>query len=189
MLCLQYMKPGEGYMMLRKGAADATFTYPFYDLNSSFREDWTTSKVQSPRSMVQGCSTMTVTATAKGFEPEDGDVLVAYVNGEQVGAAELSTINAERSTGFFLSIAGDATTGIWFAIERDGEIVATTDEVMTYKANAVIGSPDEPTAINFVHADVAFENGKWYTIGGLLLQKKPTQKGVYIFNGHKVVVK
>ena len=39
---LQYMKPGEGYMMLRKAESDASFTYPFYDLNSNFREDWNT---------------------------------------------------------------------------------------------------------------------------------------------------
>ena len=58
---------------------------------------------------------------------------------------------------------------------------------MTFKKNAVIGSPTEPTAINFAHAD--HEDGKWYTTGGLQLQKRPTQHGVYIFNGRKVVIK
>jgi hypothetical protein len=58
---------------------------------------------------------------------------------------------------------------------------------MTFKKNAVIGSPDEPTAINFVKTE--YENGKWYTISGLQLQKKPTKKGLYIYNGKKVVVK
>lgn len=41
---LQYMKPGEGYLMLHKGAAKATFTYPYYDLSSNYREDWTQSQ-------------------------------------------------------------------------------------------------------------------------------------------------
>jgi len=58
---------------------------------------------------------------------------------------------------------------------------------MTFKTNAVIGSPDEPTAISFVKAE--YENDQWYTISGLKLQKKPTRKGLYIFNGKKVVVK
>ena len=58
---------------------------------------------------------------------------------------------------------------------------------MTFKTNAVIGSPDEPTAISFVHA--TNENGKWYTIGGMQLQQKPTQKGVYIYNGKKLIIK
>ena len=37
--------------------------------------------------------------------------------------------------------------------------------------------------------EVEYEEGQWYTISGLLLPKKPTQKGVYIFNGKKVVIK
>ena len=185
---LQYMKPGEGYMMLRKAAADATFTYPYYDMNSNFREDWSTGTKRS--AAVKSRSTMTMSAVVEGFEVEEGDVLVAYANGEAVGESKMSAGELQTANGlFFLSIAGDASTGIWFAIERDGEIVAATDEVMTYHANDVIGSPDEPTAINFVHADAAFENGKWYSINGMKLQKRPTRQGVYIFNGKKVVVK
>ena len=70
---------------------------------------------------------------------------------------------------------------------REGEIVATTGELMTFKANNVVGSPDVPTAINFVRAD--YENGKWYTVSGLQLQQKPKRKGLYIYNGRKVVLK
>ena len=130
---------------------------------------------------------MSVSAVVEGFEVEDDDVLVAYSNGEVVGTAQLSILNSQFSTGFFLSIAGDAADKIWFAIERNGEIVASTGEMMTYKANAVIGSPDHPTAINFVKAER--EDGQWYTISGMKLQKRPTQSGVYIFNGKKVVIK
>jgi hypothetical protein len=41
---------------------------------------------------------------------------------------------------------------------------------------------------------VAFKNGVtnaegWYTIGGMKLQGAPTQKGVYIQNGKKVIIK
>ena len=37
---LQYMKPGEGYMMLRKGTSDASFSYPFFELGSNAGELW-----------------------------------------------------------------------------------------------------------------------------------------------------
>ena len=87
----------------------------------------------------------------------------------------------------YLSIASDKQTGIWFAIEREGEIVASTNEQMTFTANAVIGSPDAPTAISFVQSER--NDGNWYTVDGLLLQKKPSKKGVYIFNGKKVIIK
>lgn len=177
---LQYMKPGEGYMMLRKGASDASFTYPFFEMGSNFREDWSQA---SRRKVMQSRSTMTVSAIVEGFETEDGDMLVAYTNGEVVGEGELST----DSEPAYLSIAGDTQQSIWFAIERDGEIVASTGEVMMFKTNAVIGSPDEPTVINFVHAE--YEDGKWYTLSGLQLQHKPTEKGVYIYNGKKIIIK
>jgi hypothetical protein len=87
----------------------------------------------------------------------------------------------------YLSIAGDKPEKLWFAIERDGEIVASTSEVMTFKANAVVGSPDEPAVISFVKAEC--EDGQWYSVNGMKLQKRPTKAGVYIFNGRKVVIK
>ena len=182
---LQYMRPGEGYMMLHTGDGETSFTYPYYDMSSNFREDWSTS---TNRAAAKSRSTMSVSAVVEGFDVEDGDILIAYANGETVGEATvLSGSAAETPEPLYLSIASDAKQGIWFAIERDGEIVAATGEMMTFQANAVIGTPDEPTVINFVKTD--YEDGKWYTISGLQLLKKPTQKSVYIFNGKKVFVK
>ena len=183
---LQYLKPGEGYMMLRKAKADASFTYPFYELGSNFREDWSVGARRSPAP--KSPSTMSVSAVIEGFEFEDGDVLVAYSNGEAVGeATTVSGSLADTREPLYLSIAGDAQQPIWFAIERDGEIVATTGEIMSFKSNAVVGSPDEPTSISFVRS--AYEDGYWYTTNGLKLQRKPTRKGIYIYNGNKIVIK
>ncbi len=182
---LQYMKPGEGYMMLRKGAADAKFSYPFFELGSNAGELWTTNT--SYATAAKARSTMSVSAVVEGFETEDGDKLIAFANGETVGEAILSPLTADLSPLFYLSIAADKPEKLWFAIERDGEIVASTGEIMTFKTNAVIGSPDQPTAINFVKAEYA--DGQWYSISGMKLQKRPTKSGVYIFNGRKVVVK
>jgi hypothetical protein len=132
---------------------------------------------------------MSVSALIDGFASEEGDRLVAYCNGEMVGEANVNVSGetADHPEPLYLSIAGDKQEGIWFAIERDGEIVAATSEIMTFNTDAVIGTPDEPTVINFVR--MADESGKWYTVGGVQLQKKPTKKGLYIFNGKKVVVK
>ena len=180
---LQYMKPGEGYMLLRKGQEDASFTYPYYDLGSNFREDWTPSASRSAADLF--CNTMSVSAVIEGFEAEEGDVLIAYSNGEAVGDA--TVLKADGSEPLYLSIAGDAKAPISFAIERDGEIVALTGEVMTFQTNAVLGSPTAPTTISFVKTE--YEDGKWYTTGGIQLPQKPTRSGVYIFNRKKVVVK
>ena len=178
---LQYMKPGEGYMMLRKSASDAMFTYPYYEPSSTNLESATPSALR--KAVAQAPNTMSVSAIVEGFETEAGDILVAYSNGEVAGEGMIS----DDSEPAYLSIAGDTQKPIWFAIERDGEIVASTGEVMVFQTNAVIGSPDEPTAINFTQAE--YEDGKWYTLSGLLLQQKPTTKGVYIYNGKKVIVR
>ena len=183
---LQYMKPGEGYMLLRKAAGATTFTYPFYEPGSTFLDEWSYSGTRAAAT-ARAKSTMTVSAVVDGFEVEEGDKLIAYSNGEQVGKAILSPLTSDLSPLFYLSIAGDMATKIWFAIERDGEIVASTSEVMTFETNAVIGSPDEPTAISFVKAEN--EDGQWYSISGMKLQKRPTQTGMYIFNGRKILIK
>jgi hypothetical protein len=182
---LQYMKPGEGYMMLRKATSEVKFTYPFVEPGTNFSEF--SAQAASRSAAPQSRSTMTVSATVVGFDAEEGDRLIAYANGEAVGAATVAVSGETADNTLYLSIAGDSPEGIWFAIEREGEIVASTSELMTFKANAVVGSPDEPTAISFVRAE--YEDGKWYTTNGLQLQNKPTRKGVYIFNGKKVVVK
>ena len=142
---LQYMKPGEGYMMLRKGAADAKFSYPFFELGSNAGELWTTNT--SYAAAAKARSTMSVSAVVEGFETEDGDKLIAFANGETVGEAILSPLTADLSPLFYLSIAADKPEKLWFAIERDGEIVASTGEIMTFKTNAVIGSPAVPTSL------------------------------------------
>ncbi|MBR6140962.1 MAG: hypothetical protein IKQ37_04265 [Bacteroidaceae bacterium] len=185
---LRYMKPGEGYMMLHKGEGKVSFTYPYYEAGSYFMN----ARQNTMRVPVSTCNTMSLSAVVKGVTLEEGDRLVAYANGELVGSEELRVENEAFATAageplFYMSIAGDKEQPIWFAIEREGEIVATTGELMTFKANNVVGSPDVPTAINFVRAD--YENGKWYTVSGLQLQQKPKRNGLYIYNGRKVVLK
>jgi hypothetical protein len=87
-----------------------------------------------------------------------------------------------------MTISGGKRAPLMFAVERDGDIIATTGEVMTYETNAVSGSFDEPTAISFVRTDLLPQNG-WYTLQGIKLPKAPTEKGVYIYNGCKRLIK
>lgn len=168
-------------MMLRKNADDAKFTYPYIEPGSNYRDDWTQAKTRS--AAAESPSTMSVSAIVAGIDIQEGDHLVAYSNGMVAGEGILGS-DTEPA---YISIAGSAQQPIWFAIEREGEIVASTNDVMTFKKNAVIGSPDKPETIYFVRSD--YEDGMWYTVSGMKLQKRPTRKGVYIYNGKKVVVK
>ena len=207
---LQYLKPGEGYMMLHKGDS-ATFTYPFYELDSNFRESWSiagsrSAAKESQNPATQWRNTMIVSATVEGFELEEGDRLLAYTDDKLSGATPLSSPEGDTMDPiFYLTIGGnggkEAPSGavggssIWFAIERDGVIVASTGKMMTFHANDVLGTPDEPFVISFGDAtgfdfvNGEYEPGKWYTVSGVQLPARPKKKGVYIYNYRKVVIK
>ncbi len=175
---LKYMKPGEGYMLRRKADTQATFVYPFYEPNSTFMDQIT----DNPVHFAPQRSTMSLTATVNGVETQPGDRLIAYTDAEIRGQI---AVDEERV--FYLSVAGDQDAPLWFALERDGEIIATTAEVMKYSPNAVIGLPGSPTSIDFVTVDAMSEG--WYTLGGVKLSGKPAKSGVYIHDRKKEVVK
>jgi hypothetical protein len=141
---------------------------------------------------------MSLTAVIEGFEPEEGDLLVAYADGEQRGftTTVLSGSAAEESEPLYLNIGGEKQADLWFAIERNGDIVASTGNVLTFRVDDVVGSPDEPFALRFAASATGIDTlnadqelGKWYTVNGIELPQRPTRKGVYIYNGNKIVIK
>ena len=66
-----------------------------------------------------------------------------------------------------------------------------TGNAAAARALIYIDEPDgTTTAIKAISGDVISRNAEgWYTIGGMKLEGAPTQKGIYIQNGKKVVVK
>jgi hypothetical protein len=177
---LQYMKPGEGYMLYRKKQEATTFTYAFYEPESIFFEDMNTLKSSSEAGYAR---TMSMTAQIEGVELEEGDRLLVVNGAEIVGEA-----SAETENPVYLSIAGDSQTPLSFVIERNGDMIATAHNVIDYKTDAIVGSPDKPMVINFAKMDILPREG-WYTLQGIKLQGKPKKSGVYIYNGTKQVVK
>ena len=177
---LQYMKPGEGYMLLRQEQNRVLFTYPFFEPSSSFIN--MVYKAPVKKAYSTSPTTMSLTAIANGLNLEEGDRLLAFANGELCG---VSTMNEDGI--FYMSIGGDKQQGLSFAVEREDEIIATTSDILTYKANAVVGMPNTPTRIDFTRVDIPQEG--WYTLQGYKLPGRPSKKGVYIYNGKKKVVK
>ena len=98
---------------------------------------------------------------------------------------------ADNEQNYYLNIGSDSKGNepLTFAIERDGETIAMTSSRITYAPNQVLGTPDEPTAINFTALDEMPHDGKWYTVSGIRLEKKPTVSGLYIYNGQVVFIK
>lgn len=95
-------------------------------------------------------------------------------------------------TNFILSKQNDAIA--WYKLANTYELRANsaylhllTADVFGARAITMDFGDGEVTNIDQITDDAA--DGDWYTIDGLKLDKKPTKKGVYVTNGHKVVVK
>ena len=208
---LQYMKPGEGYMM-KSLKSSASFSYPYLETGGSFFDGKATTRggsramTRGGRTSMEGLgqSTMCVCAVVEGFELQDGDRLLAYANGECCGEAAYMqpADDEEAEEPFYLSISGDHQAPLRFAIERGGEMVAATAAVMDFRPNAVVGSPDEPIAINFSGDPTGIRiteltngtNDELYDLSGRKVTSRQSsdrklRKGVYIHHGEKVVIK
>ena len=176
---LQYMKPGEGYMLYHKRQEVNSFLYPFYEPGSTFLDEIT--KAPARPAAAGKAMTMSMSAITNGVELMPGDRLLAFADGELRGAVE-----AAADSIFYLSIEGDVQQPLWFAIEREGDVIASTNEILTFQANSIVGMPDNPTKIDFTLRDIP--KFGWYTLEGYKLNKRPTKKGVYIYNGKKIVI-
>ena len=67
---------------------------------------------------------------------------------------------------------GDGARSLDFVIDGEGDVTGIVDA----EANSSLFT---------LHSSLS----EWYTLDGRRLDKKPTSKGVYVNNGHKVVVK
>lgn len=189
---LKYMKPGEGYMLYRQRKGDATFTYAYFEPSAAFFEETGTQSTQRAPKALAHARTMSLTAVADGVELQPGDKLIALTDGEVVGETEVENTGEETSPLIFLSIAGDQQQPLSFAVERDGERIATTGPVLNYLPDAISGSPKQPTKITFLQEKSL--GGNWYDLSGRRVakteaDKRNMRKGIYIHNGKKQVVK
>jgi hypothetical protein len=176
------MIPGQGYMLYRNKKESTSFKYPYFDPNSVFLESDANIVYSSAQAPMRYSHTMTLTAVADGIELQEGDVLLAISESEIRGEAPAT------DSLFYMSIEGDSSTPIHFVIERKGSIIATTSDVMTYSQNAIMGTPNEPTHIDFVKSEQIPQEG-WYTLQGVKLNREPDITGVYIYNGRKIIIK
>ena len=182
---LTFMKSGQGYMLKRNADTNTSFYYPEYMDNS--RYDGVNARpyvMEDPLYDNTSGVSMNIIAKTLGVELEEGDRLAVYSDGTLCG------VTAQTADGLFFLSVGQTEGGdgrLSFAIERGDDIIATTPVLMTYRSDGVSGTVSEPTLINFTTID-RFADGAWYDMQGRKLQKQPTTKGVYIYNGQKTIV-
>ena len=181
---LQYLETGKGYMIKRQSDSDVQFFYPMYYNDSRYSS--TSESHAQRRIAVNTATTMNIVATVEGIELEAGDKLVVFS-----GAERMAEATADKEQNYYLNIGSDANSNkqLTFVIEREGEAIAMTGSHIDYIPNKVLGTPEQPTVIDFMALDQMPNDGKWYTVGGMQMGKKPTQSGVYIHNGKAVFIK
>lgn len=176
---LKYMETGKGYMLKRTANSNETFIYPEYWSDSRYSG----SRIATAR-MNRTATSMNIVARISGITVEPGDRLSIYNGAECCGFAE---VDDEQL--FYLNIGEQAKNSkLRFSIERGGKVAAVCGSNISYQADQLLGTPEQPTIINFMATD-HLSNGEWYTITGIKLPKQPTAKGYYIHNGKIIFVK
>ena len=187
---LTTMTVGCGYMLKRAtNATQATFTYPV-EISGAY------AKATAPTKSYRYADNMNIVGIVEDITIEDGDSIVAYINGEIRGANRL-----EKGKNVYLTIQGDDEVKVTLVLVRDGEIIGTANNRIDYKSNNVLGTGDEPTAIKFItdnqNNDSNIGNIKAiYSINGIKMSTRHLNnvpKGTYIIysekNGNTCVTK
>jgi hypothetical protein len=153
---LNYLEPGKGYMLYRKRSTDTTFNYPVITGSLSGKNpapgDFIPNPDQRPvPGNFSSANNMTIVAVpAPGFDFKNGDMIVAYVNGEIRGKAK-PILNPELNKfTYFFNIGGEAEQYLVFMVERGGSIVAQSSNVISYRSNTIIGTLTKPLELQFV---------------------------------------
>ena len=100
---------------------------------------------------------------------------------------------------YFLSVLGSSADDINSEVEMrvyaDGEEFIF-EKTQPFISDAILGTLDEPyvldvaaTAIRTVTFDDIDDDNDWFTLQGVKLNHRPSQQGVYLHHGEKVVIK
>ena len=110
----------------------------------------------------------------------------------QAAGSDIFTLNVGEAQGSYpegsVFISNYRSVRPFQAYVRHSSQARGTDEIQ-YIPLTSIGGGDDTTAIMEIIQPAANGTGDWYSLDGRKLSSKPTQKGIYIQNGKKIVIK
>ncbi len=199
---LKVMESGHGYMYNSTADKEKLFVYPNQNTqsNRSSRSSQSNQRasdevrVFAPLAMTSYPDNMSMVIALKdGEQSVDTCEVAAYIDGECRGAT--------RANGglYYLIIAGEGSgQPLELRTSINGETMVI-DNTQTFTSDVNIGTPWQPYVIdlNEVRTGITVVNGSadddddsdWWTLQGFKIGRKPTQPGVYIHHGNKVVIK
>ena len=153
---LEYMETGKGYMLQRQATTDVELQYPSKSAIGRQTLSMARTRAHNEASRTEVAdygrryaTNMTAVVRIEGIEALEGDQLVAYVNGECRGVATATTA-VDGEPLFLMTISGEGAENVDVALVRGDNNVATAKSVVTYGANATMGTLKSPMVIRFV---------------------------------------
>ena len=200
---LESIFPGEGYLYQSKAKTTKTFHYPRTSNGTSFSRATQTNKRSAP-------------PTTSYYQPVDDSqfpdnmtfVIVVEKGGQRIEDAEVSAFINDECRGavsyykgyYFLTIMGsssdDRDAKIELRIYHDGQEYII-ENVKPFISDASYGTLEEPYVLKLEDTTTGirsfaygnYDDTEWYTLQGFKIGRKPTQPGVYIHRGERVVIK
>lgn len=142
---LSYLEPNRGYMMKRKDASAASFKYPNNSGSMSAKSSFFFDEI-SDYVNVNYSGNMNLVAVSN-IEPQPNDRILAYIGDDLSSESEIQRVNGDLM--YFITVSGKDNRAVSFALERNGEILGVTNQVLTYSDNAISGNVYNPTVLKF----------------------------------------
>jgi len=198
---LKALESGHGYMYNSTANEEKSFVYPSATATNR------AAAANSPSGNVALHSSLfTLHSSLLTSYPDNMSMVIALKDGEQsVDTCEVAAYiggecrGATRANGglYYLIIAGEGSgQPLELRTNINGETVVI-DNALTFTTDMNIGTPwnpyvidlnNLPTDISSIDADDT-DDDDWWTLQGFKIGRKPTQPGVYIHHGKKVVIK
>ncbi|MBQ8713945.1 MAG: laminin G domain-containing protein [Prevotella sp.] len=200
---LKALESGHGYMYNSTASEQKSFVYPSATATNraAARRTLLNAESQSESQKTR------LFAPAVGNYPDNMSMVIELKDGEQsVDTCEVAAYiggecrGATRANGglYYLIIAGEGSgQPLELRTCINGEMMVI-DNTQTYISDVNIGTPWNPyvidlnemrTGISTIAADDGDDDTDWWTLQGFKIGRKPTQPGVYIHHGKKVVIK
>lgn len=197
---LQTLRPGVGYFLYHKGdSCDIKYTNTRQDFagtlgggkdddsesaSNAARAPYTRSGAESGPSANRYASAMpAILFFAEESQYAEGDLVVAYADGEEVGHAECTSLK-DGMQRYFLMINAREDAQIQFALVRGGEVIAVTSTPVAFHGDGMLGTLEQPYLLDFLDADV---NGDIYDLMGRRYDTSTSLHGVFIRGNKKVL--
>lgn len=184
---LDYLHPGQGYYLYHLGTPGIEIHY--YDDNvnqkkevAARRSGAKTGAYANADATVRNAGDQTlsgeavsrnyqtsmgvIAAMAEGADMQEGDVLVAYADDEEVGRATVTTIDDGRDR-YFVSLSAAPGSMVTWALERDGQTVQRVRSKVRYAGTTVVGTISDPLVIDFKQGSDTSDSVIYYTADGI----------------------